>query len=381
MEMRNARLQMNELGRADQFIGSLLSKDDVKEPQKSLIAEAPKAPQVNGNALPFRTDISPRFSDPPAPPPQQPLPEKPDVARSTADQNSPSLKRANTERPRSVTSVSPIREQSTSQIVTLVEALASAKKEIDTQGARLRDLEEMLHKERQARELAEDVAKRLEMESELRTNGHAEGGDTQFLEEAFDPPTEVVGPERKEEVVEVPLPEKAVDPVAISDSSSLLEKQMELMLVEMKEMRAQMESFKLRAETAEAERDVDRKTLSEMVEKIRAEESARRSSSTERARSPIENTVEETTEDGSLDLSKSGLEHLLSKSGTDGVQPGSSQDGKLGQAAVGIMSKPNSGRDALLYNTTPYASMLGVVLVGMGLMAYLNGWQQPKVDG
>lgn len=371
---------MNELGRADQFIGSLLSKDDVKDPQKSL-AEAPKAPQVNGNALPFRNDISPRFSDPPAPPPQQPLPEKPDVARSIADPNSPSLKRANTERPRSVTSVSPIREQSTSQIVTLVEALASAKKEIDTQGAKLRDLEEMLNKERQARELAEDVAKRLEMESELRMNGHAKGGEALLLEETFEPPAEVVEPEKQEEVVELPIPEKLVDPVAISDSSSLLEKQMELMLVEMKEMRVQMESFKLRAETAEAERDTDRKTLTEMVEKIRAEESARRSPSTERPRSPVENNSAESTEDGSSDLPNLALEQLLSKPGVDGVQPSSSQDGKLGQTAVGILSKPTSGRDPLLYNTAPYASMLGVVLVGMGLMAYLNGWQQPKVDG
>jgi len=51
-----------------------------------------------------------------------------------------------------------------------------------------------------------------------------------------------------------------------------------------------------------------------------------------------------------------------------------------GQAAVGTLSKLNPGHDALLYNTTPYASMIGVVLIGMGLMAYLNGWQQPKVD-
>ena len=142
-----------------------------------------------------------------------------------------------------------------------------------------------------------------------------------------------------------------------------------------------MESFKNRAETAEAERDIDRKTLAEMVEKIRAEESARRSSSTERARSPTGH-VDEHTENGNSDLSVSTLEQILSKAGgIEGAQTISPQEGQLGQAAVGIMSKPNSGRDPLLYNTTPYASMLGVVLVGMGLMAYLNGWQHTKVDG
>ncbi len=97
--MRIARLQTNELGRTDNFFGSLLSKDDIKEVEKLAVVEAPKAPVVNGAALPFRNDVKPRFSDPPAPPPQQPLPEKPDVARShPMDPSSPSLKRSNTER-------------------------------------------------------------------------------------------------------------------------------------------------------------------------------------------------------------------------------------------------------------------------------------------
>lgn len=379
--MRTARLQTNELGRADNFFGSLLSKEDVKEPPNPPAIEAPKAPQVNGNSIPFRTDINPRFSEPPAPPPQQPLPEKPDVARGNAiDTNNPALKRSNTERPRSVTSISPIREQSSSQIINLVEALASAKKELETQGARMRDLEEVLQKEIHARETAEALAKRLELESEARINGHAKGGDASFLEEAFEPPVELVEPEKEEEPVSVSTPEKIVDPVAISDSSSLLEKRMEMMLDEMKELREQMESFKHRAETAEAERDIDRKTLAEMVEMIRAEESARRSSSTERPQSPSSQTSSEMIENGSSDLIVSALEPLLPKDGVDGDRSNLPQEGKLGQAAVGILSKPNSGRDPLLYNTTPYASMLGVVLVGIGLMAYLNGWQQPKVD-
>jgi hypothetical protein len=33
-------------------------------------------------------------------------------------------------------------------------------------------------------------------------------------------------------------------------------------------------------------------------------------------------------------------------------------------------------RHNLLQQSTPYASMLGVVLLGVGLMAYLNGWQR-----
>jgi phosphatidylserine/phosphatidylglycerophosphate/cardiolipin synthase-like enzyme len=364
--MRAARLQSNDLGRTDTFFGSLLSKEDIRENDKPPAVEAPKGPQVNGTSLPFRTDPKPRFSDPPAPPPQQPLPEKPDVARAhNFEPSSPSLKRTSTERPRSVPNASPVRQEPTSQILTLVEALASAKKEIDIQSARMRDLEEMLQKERQAREAAEEAAKRLELlQSEPKTNGHV----------------------KSDEEGSVPAPdETVVNPKAVSESTLLLEKQLESMLGDMQELRNQMETFKQRAETAESERDAERnerKTLAEMVEKIRLEESVRRSSSTERARSPASGDLAAqhllNGKDNSLHAT---LGPLLEKAGlTNGSAVGSPEDKELGRSAVGTLSRSPGGHPPILYNTTPYASMLGVVLIGMGVMAYLNGWQPPKVD-
>ncbi|KAF8858278.1 hypothetical protein BDZ45DRAFT_743524 [Acephala macrosclerotiorum] len=56
------------------------------------------------------------------------------------------------------------REDST-KISELVDALASARQEIDAKSAQLRGLEEMLQKERQAREPAEEGAKRLELQT------------------------------------------------------------------------------------------------------------------------------------------------------------------------------------------------------------------------
>jgi hypothetical protein len=232
----------------------------------------------------------------------------------------------------------------------------------------MRDLEEMLEKERQARELAEDLAKRLELQSEAKTNGHIKGNEGSVMEDAFEPPAEVT--EAKE--VE---PTTTVDPNAISDSSLLLEQRLETMLVDMQELREEMESFKTRAETAESERDSDRKTLAEMVEKIRADE-ARRSSSTERARSPSK------TDTPSHDLTNGSIEKtlspLLQKSG---LANGNALDAKdPNRSVVSTLSRPPGAHDPLLYHATPYASILGVVLIGMGLMAYLNGWQGAKVD-
>jgi len=374
--MRTARLQTNDLGRADHFFGALLSKQNVKEVEKPPVVEATKAPQVNGGSLVFRGDAKPRFSDPPAPPPQQPLPEKPDVARSHPfDPSSPSLKRTNTERPRSIPNSSPIRQDSpASQIIPLAEALASARKEIESQSARMRDLEEMLQKETQARKLAEEVAKRLELRtSESKANGHAKAENGSIIEEAFEPPSEAV----KE--TEEPDETKAVDTKSISDSTVLLEQRLETMLNEMKEMREQMESFKQRAETAESERDADRKTLVEMVEKIRSDESNRRSSSTERARSPPNHLSADNLSNGSFGT-LDALDPLLEKTSiSNGKTIGSREETEFTRSAVGALSR-SSGHDPLLYHTAPYASMLGVVLLGMGVMAYLNGWQPPKVD-
>jgi len=367
-EMRSAKLQSHDLGRADQFFGALLSKENVKEVEKPPVVEPVKAPQANGNSLPFR-DSKPRFSDPPAPPPQQPLPEKPDVARAhNFDPASPSLKRTNTERPRSVPNVSPIRQEP-QNVLSLVEALQTAKKELETQSARMRDLEEMLQKEREARELAEDVAKRLELQSsESKPNGHLSNVDGLIIEEAFEPPAEVS--ETKDTEEDSKSVEKT-DADIITDSTLLLEQRLETLMVEMHEMRQHMETFRNRAITAEAARDVDQKTLAEMVEKIRADESARRSSSTERARSPYFKALNGGT--GALKtLEKSPLANGYLNSSTADTEPG--------KLVAETLSRLPSGRGALSYHATPYASMVGVVLIGMGLMAYMNGWQPPKVD-
>ena len=153
---------------------------------------------------------------------------------------------------------------------------------------------------------------------------------------------------------------------------------METMLIEMQQLRDNMESFKKRAETAEAERDQDRKSLAEMVEKIRSEDSTRRSSSTERAPSPTNGLGRDQHSKSSGALSNK-LGPLLQKAGlTNG---NTSVKTEAGRIAAGTLSMPSVAQDPRLYHATPYASMLGVVLIGMGLMAYLNGWHPPKSDG
>ncbi|KAJ4266268.1 hypothetical protein NW762_004251 [Fusarium torreyae] len=369
-EMRNARLQAQDLGRTNQFVHTLLSKDDLKDLEKPDALEHPKPqPMVNGMGTPFRADPKARFSDPPAPPPQQPLPEKPDV---------PSLKRGPTERPKSGPPNSPVRPDNLSQIVQLTEALNNAKRDIDSQTARMRELEELLQKERLAREEAEGLAKRLEESATVHMNGSAIPGEMESSDEV----TEV--PEDEKAVPETPEPETTEEAAPAVDTAqetaTALQTRIDQMESQMRDMKEQMDEWRHRCETAESERDTDRKTLAEMVVQLRAEE-ALREAAEKRARSRSRKRDTET--DGAV-VGEANANSGAPKSATEeaeAVVPATSDE----TSDAPTLSRANTitpssqkglrGQDQRLHAGLPYASMLGVVLFGVGLMAYLNGWQ------
>ncbi|KAK1978335.1 FHA domain-containing protein [Colletotrichum cereale] len=373
-EMRSARLQSQDLSRTGHFIHALLTKEDVKDLEKP---EAPEAPKQlpNGNALPFRNDAKTRFSDPPAPPPQQPLPEKPDV---------PSLKRGTTERPKTNSTPSPVGRDNLHQIIQLTEALNNAKKEMDTQTARIKDLEDMLRQEREARELAEDMAKILEDSAPKEPNGGPKEHDTEaILEEAFGPPSEVSLDNQDIEMTDAEPPAKELAPESAEDIAARFQVKIDTMVTEMSDLKQQMDAWRQRCEKAEMERDADRKTLTEMVAQIRRDEEARQATdAAKKSRSPSrgrrgssERPAEKTTTvvqtDGSGETTPaptqadSALDDpsdkpTLSRANT--ITPLTIPPGKL-------------AKDQAMMAGVPYASMLGVVIIGMGLMAYINGWQ------
>lgn len=391
--MRTARLQSEDLKRTNQFINALLSKDDVKDQEKPEVPDPPKPSLVNGNSLSFRSEGKARF-DPPAPPPQQPLPETPDV---------PALKRGVTERPKSHPSnTSPIRPDS--QIFQLTEALATARKEIEGHSARVRELEETLKKEREAREVAEDLARRLEESALAKINGSAKAnGDESVLEEAFEPPVE---PARSPDV-EAPTSDSGKsmpDPAETTESvAALFQAKLDAMMAEIQSLKQQVEAQKQRAETAEAERDAERKTLAEMVAQFRREEEARRAAATAAAATAAAAEQEKRRSRSRSRRSSSSRgrrQRRESASVAADTSAEATQEAPQGVVAAPdvpcdtpVLSRantitPQTGRqlqpvqgDQLLMQSLPYASMIGVVLIGMGLMAYINGWQvQPRVE-
>jgi hypothetical protein len=397
-EMRNARLQNQDLARTSQFINALLSKEDVKNTDKPEVPEPPKGHLPNGN-ISFRSDGGKtRFSEPPAPPPSQPLPEKPDAARAS---DAPSLKRGVTERPK-LASTSPIRQDNNiNQILVLTEALNNAKKELDSNTARVRDLEEMLTKEREARLHAEDMMQKMEETSHTKVNGSAGGAPLvnghSELDSAFDPPAEQVQAAETDKAPDSPDDDDGSTTLQQPDKAELLtaafQARIDSMAVEMTSLREQLEAFKLRAEKAEAERDADRKTLAEMVLRIRQrDEDDKRREAERRARSVSKDRRRAQSEDNVTEKPASAT------NGSAKVTPAAQNGGFLEEEASDTVPtpsrtntmKPNVGtlavqgqqsQDGPLLHALPYVSIFTVVIFGMGLMAHLNGWQpQSRLD-
>ena len=358
---------------------------------------------MNGIPHPSQLDPMSPFSQPPAPPPQQPLPEKPDGSRSMQAEpvDVPSLKKVGAERPRSGENFSPTKlEASSSQILSLVEALTSAKREIDSQGDRVKHLEDLLKQERKARESAEERTRRL---LEARSRGVGDDEAYSVEEEAFNPPPESVvqddqtlpngyeaddeGHNRDGKVVVLnslpSSPSRSIenlqrDTTEADASTSRLQERLELMVREMDEMKLQMEKYRRRAEGAEDEK----RGLLDLVERIRDGEtdastvkmSGLRQMSTEMA-TQTEGHPSSSTEEG----------NSLPKSYASGGKDSSHQNGKaiesidnlhdLHKAVTTALAHSNP-HHSMLTQSAPYASMLGVVLIGVGIMTYLNSWQK-----
>lgn len=332
-------------------------------------------------------------SAPPAPPPSQPLPEAPTEAMIRNKQNespstAPALRRSDTEKPRLASfglGSSPTKADDSSRILGLVEALSTAQKELAAQNQKIKEMEEALNTEREGRRSAEERATKLE--SVARDS----------------PPTTSADSDEAASVTTNTEETKALD--------SDLQRRADTMRTELDEMKVLMEQYRQRAETAEAESSRDRQTLAEMVESIEKRNKAEQ----ELLKSQADNNgnedtckstlkEQETVSAGALDrainrlherkhsdeaplhglngvakppMSVSELQQLGTQAlaaALDHKTGQSSEDSNMRTPAEQALA-PSRQHNQLVH-TAPYASMLGVVILGMGIMAYLNGWQK-----
>ncbi|KAF2752269.1 hypothetical protein M011DRAFT_20203 [Sporormia fimetaria CBS 119925] len=361
-EIRAARQQSQDLQQTQQLIHSMLAT----EPKKEAVKQSPTS---HVKVSPIK-DIKARFSDPPAPPPQQPLPEKPD---------GPSLRRTDTERP--IGSSSPAIAES--RIATLADALNSAKKEIEAQSVRVRDLEALLNEERRAREDAEERAARLERESVKDGSSEIEKVPTTYTESSSE--------SSQDDGANTSEQDSSANIVDVA--TTRLQLRLETMVAEMNEMKQQMERYRQRAEEAEADSALQRKTLAEMVEKIRHDDAERARKAARQRRSSGHDqaapsgsltdavSAAEDAEDGEipimsekhLDDSAGGvLQHVLKNRRS---QSSTNHNVSTGRQSLVTTSSRNN---LALTHGAPAASIIAVVALGVAVMTWLNAY--PKVE-
>ncbi|RAO65386.1 uncharacterized protein BHQ10_001398 [Talaromyces amestolkiae] len=354
-EIKQAKQQSLDLRQTDEFLQTLISSDGADKDKLNHKLENHR--QMNGRAKMSRIDPI-RFSEPPAPPPQQPLPEKPDVARRATEPPAAGLKRSDTEKPlKDSPTSSPVSKES-SQILSLIEALSTTKKELEAQNSRVKELEELLRQERSARETAEErkqEADNLTAEAAPERIETAESDVPEVEEIAKTFETSNTEP------AEVAEPKSLEDPVLDAQTQSL-QQQLDNMVTELAEMKHQVETFKQRAEKAEGETIEVRKSLAEMIETFR-QEREQAAKANETLADDTEAIVADTRGIGKSDEKESLPNHKL--------DPHKIKEIENAVSSLTQQRKPN-----ILENSGPYASMVGVVLIGIGLMAYLNGWQK-----
>jgi hypothetical protein len=384
LELRQAKQQSQDLNRTDEFLNALLDVEPGQQLPKPPHDLFQPPPVVNG-VSPHKEHISP-FSQPPAPPPQLPLPEKPDASPIPSERNGISNAKGD-DIEKHLTEVLPSEKklEKSGQIlqpgdksenlqIRLVEALTSTQKKLDTQENRVKQLEEELKQERQAREFAEQRAKYL-LENSLMTNGTTLTHD----DTASTTSEETVQLEDNAGTVpEIPATTTATQEKEIDDAAKeRLQQRLDLMLKEMAEVKEQMESYKRRAEVAEEEKS----TLAEMVERIREGEkkSKSRESSIRKKKSTEMSTQTDSwsATNGSAYISNQDHAVEAQEHKTNGTVDKSLMNAKPSQLiAPTALSLHHDDR---LVQSAPYASIVGVVLIGVGIMAYLNGWQ--KLEG
>lgn len=308
-----------------------------------------------------------RFAEPPAPPPQQPLPEKPDSAKASPVTNSFTnlLKRSDTAKQPNNTTNSPTGTQR-SEILSLMEKFNSTKQELDSQVARVTQLENMLKQERLAREKAEERARRLEQHTASRP---------------------VSGVEERSEGLAEPDPLESTNTESTSNGhidddtdnrTRKLQQHLDQVLGDLQKLRSEVDNSQQRAESAEADAATARQSLAEMIEKLREEDE-------EVENSPKENHKRRKTRE----TSQTGRERTEDEDDPNNktlVQRPKHANGHiraprlpehLERAFATVLQEKNGNGDTLA-QSAPYVSMLGVVLIGVGLMAYLNSFQRTE---
>lgn len=375
-ELNLARQQSQDIDRARQTLDGLLAgsidpevfaekianRDELGSPQKSKIS-------MNG------------FSEPPAPPPSQPLPEKPDLGRAMNDPIiQPFLQRSDTARPQMAEGG---HSEHTQALFLLSHELKTAKDQIPNLQDRVKMLEQQLREERTARVNAEERAYQLEHGPRKDS---AEPTMTESMAEEVKS-----GDSAGLDLTQTARPED----LSLTD----LQTQLERLQATMVDMKQQMEAYRRRAESAESQRDEVRQSLAELIEEKRQRLDADEGNyglKLTRTRSRDQHPRDAKSagsggEDANgytirpFHMRPLAVTTLLEKAGVDHGKPITKQQAASLQRILRkelLVEDDDAGVAAtvrwetLSYHGIPHACAVTTVIVGLVVMKWMNGWEK-----
>jgi chromosome segregation ATPase len=219
----------------------------------------------------------------------------------------------------------------------------------------------MLKQERSAREDAEERARRLEQ--------HAASRPVSVVEEALETPMQpqTTGSDELQSIHDTDG--------ELDAKTKHLQQNLDQVLGEMQRLKSDVDKFQQRAETAETDAAHARKSLAEMIDKIREEnEKAESLPKQLHERADHEQPAAEAAAEPSESASKPAVKSRPQANGhmRTPILP------EHLERAVATVLRDRSGNADAIAQSAPYVSMLGVVLIGVGLMAYLNSWQKSE---
>lgn len=377
-ELQIAKQQSQDLQRTSEFFDALLSpKPAAEELQNHVLENKPRTEEVPLSYL-NSTSALPPFPQLTGwePPRTSPVPSN--------DRSSPP--KLKSEKTAKADSVNP-----PAQLLSLVDALAKARKELDAKSARVKDLEDALKREKSAREVAEDRAAQLETASIVlrgnfreRTLGEFEAEKVLADEKGEMDDTDTIcgdgeksldGQPMEGEILEDNTIEVKVDPSALAaaEAANRLQKRVEEMMLELQSAKAEIEAYKLRTEAAEEENIKTRKTLAEMIEDIQRKEEARKARERQSGSQTEPAAVQNAGMQSCFDIVQ-GEDMVPAINGT--VKQ--SDIGKKLPNGTAIAPEDLTRTSLVLSkrNAAPYVSVIGVMLLGVGMMAVFNSWQK-----
>jgi len=310
---------------------------------------------------------------------------------SDSSRNTPKLRSENTERP-----------EPPQQLHGLADALEEARKELQAKTVRVRELEETLKRERSAREVAEVRAAQLENASRAVRETSRERGFKEFdaekiradeaiglsdefhelrNEKLLDGQPETLDEEDRD-IYDDDTTGVKVDPSAqaAAEAAERLQRRVEQMVAELQAAKEEIERYKRQAEVAEHEGAKSKKTLSEMVEKIRKDERARKLLHEKEAASQTDSVAVKNT---SIQVSSEDIEEAVDGFHLNGtIKPTGGKVAALnGSRSSGQVISKRSKESNLAISkrdAAPYATIISVMLIGVGLMTALNRWHKAE---